>query len=286
MSPERSYTPPAASLAKLEAMLARLGMDRVVLVQPGPYGADHACLCDALRLLGDRAVGIAQFPLQAPPDEATLIRLDECGIVGLRLTLWEQPEPDVGNLVLEAAARLSGSDWHVELQLRPEQALGLRPMLDRLTLTVVLDHFARASLRAAPEIGTLVRDNGVYVKLSAPYRLPDPQAAGHISKTLHELAPGRCVWGSDWPHTSSTPPGGDPGAPTPFHAVEVERLFGSVFSMLPSVDHARILCDTPQRLYGRRPARRHLAALKHRSDDRRHGCGIADPAASSGRQRS
>lgn len=40
----RSYTPPAATVADLMAFEESIGVDRVVLVQPSPYGSDNSCL--------------------------------------------------------------------------------------------------------------------------------------------------------------------------------------------------------------------------------------------------
>src|SRR5919197_1357866 len=50
----RTYTPQDAPLSALRRMLSRLGMDRVVLVQPSVYGTDNRCLLDALDELGPR----------------------------------------------------------------------------------------------------------------------------------------------------------------------------------------------------------------------------------------
>jgi predicted TIM-barrel fold metal-dependent hydrolase len=52
---------------------------------------------------------------------------------------------------------------------------------------------------------SLVRDGG-WVKLSGAYRLSsnEPPYADTVAyaQRLIEAAPGRCVWGSDWPHVA------------------------------------------------------------------------------------
>lgn len=48
-APDRQYTPGDASLAELLSLQRHLGLDRVVIVQPSPYGADNTCTLDALR---------------------------------------------------------------------------------------------------------------------------------------------------------------------------------------------------------------------------------------------
>ncbi|HVZ51685.1 MAG TPA: amidohydrolase family protein, partial [Pseudolabrys sp.] len=57
----RSYTPMDAPLADLSAMLARLGLSRVVLVQPSFYGTDNGCMLDAIAAL-PAARGVAVLP--------------------------------------------------------------------------------------------------------------------------------------------------------------------------------------------------------------------------------
>ena len=46
-----SYTPPEAPLEGLLALQERLGLERVVIVQPSVCGNDNSCTLDALREL-------------------------------------------------------------------------------------------------------------------------------------------------------------------------------------------------------------------------------------------
>ncbi len=59
LAPDRAYTPPEASLEDLLRTEEKLGMQRMVLVQPSVYGADNSCMLDALKALGSRARGVA-----------------------------------------------------------------------------------------------------------------------------------------------------------------------------------------------------------------------------------
>lgn len=56
---ERAYTPPEASVDELLALQRRLGLERVVLVQPSVYATDNSCMLDALKRLGARARAVA-----------------------------------------------------------------------------------------------------------------------------------------------------------------------------------------------------------------------------------
>src|SRR3546814_20447030 len=56
----RAYDPAEASCADYRAMADRLGMHRMIIVQPSPYGTDNSCMLDSLSFMGrDRARGIA-----------------------------------------------------------------------------------------------------------------------------------------------------------------------------------------------------------------------------------
>ena len=80
----RRYTPSDATAAELAAMLKRLGMTRVVIVQPSFYGTDNACTLDGIAQLGN-ARGVAVLPAQVPAAE--LDALHKQGIRGLRLNI-------------------------------------------------------------------------------------------------------------------------------------------------------------------------------------------------------
>lgn len=90
----------------------------------------------------------------------------------------------------------------------------------------------------------------VCIKLSAPYRMsanplatkPDPV----LLAVILAVAPDRCVWGSDWPHT---PPLGS-GILAPYRGIRYETLVDDFIGAVGSRELAeRILSDNPARLY-------------------------------------
>src|SRR6266436_2552750 len=85
MAATRTYTPPEASVARLRALRAQLGVARNVIVQPSFYGTDNSCLVDALAELGTSARGIAVVPQNV--SDAELKRLAAAGVTGVRLNL-------------------------------------------------------------------------------------------------------------------------------------------------------------------------------------------------------
>lgn len=55
----RIYTPPDAPPATYQALLATLGIERAVLIQPSVYGTDNRAMLDAMAALGPRCRGVA-----------------------------------------------------------------------------------------------------------------------------------------------------------------------------------------------------------------------------------
>ena len=58
-SPARVYTPPDCLLEDFRTMLATLGVERAVLVQPSVYGTDNTAMLDAMKADPQRLRGVA-----------------------------------------------------------------------------------------------------------------------------------------------------------------------------------------------------------------------------------
>jgi 2-pyrone-4,6-dicarboxylate lactonase len=91
----------------------------------------------------------------------------------------------------------------------------------------------------------LVGDGGIYVKVSAPYRMSTQFPGYEDIRAFHDALvaanPERLMWGSDWPHPSI--------------AAEVMPDDGHLLDLLMAwtTDEAtrrRILVETPARLFG------------------------------------
>ena len=205
---ERRYTPSDAPAAELAAMLERLGLTRVVIIQPSFYGTDNSCVLDALAQL-DNARGVAVLPEQVP--EAELDALDEQGIRGLRINIASagSASPDAIIRAVQAAAKLcEPHGWHVQMFVAADAIAPLAPVLHDLPVNSVFDHFgliapgaANGALRA---LTGLLETGKVWVKISGAYRIsddPNDPRIDPLARTLCEANPERIVWGSDWPHT-------------------------------------------------------------------------------------
>jgi predicted TIM-barrel fold metal-dependent hydrolase len=230
----RTYTPPDASLEQLQALHQRLGIERVVVIQPSPYGTDNSCTLDAVKRLGNRARAVVVV------DERTSLK----GASGVRVNLPTGgiPDPVAAQRLLDDAAARIGPGMHVQVFTN----LKLLRQVKRLPPRLVIDHFGSPRDEADAAFLVSLVKAGAYVKLSGPHRCGvDP---GALVRRLLAASAERCVWGSDWPH----PPSGarDAAQVQPFDAIDdaaaLERLRGWVGD---AALFRKILVDNPARLY-------------------------------------
>ena len=209
---DRAYTPGRITRAQLERFLGAHGLARVVIVQPSVYGTDNRAMLDALRELGaKRARGIAVVDL-AKVSDREMADLDAAGVAGLRLNVTTRERGDLVKSLRAADKLLSGSRWHLQIYAPMPVVVSNERALARMKRPVVLDHFggARTGTTGSAEglraLLRLLRDGPVWAKLSGAYRVSDNPAtrwhdAAPLAVSLIDAAPGRLVWGSDWPHT-------------------------------------------------------------------------------------
>jgi len=262
---KRSYTPAAARVADLIAFEQRIGIDRIVLVQPSVYGVDNAALIDGLGQLGERARGVAVIDL-----EKTSLRdlqvMHAKGVRGIRLNLEVsgQRNHEFAQTQLKRAEQLVGPlGWAVQIYADVDVTAELATDIAGLKVPVVLDHFAGIKAHKKDEqkaafatVVDLVKRGNAYVKLSAPYRAsrsaPNFEDVTEFAQTLIEARPDRLVWASDWPHTgSSGNRNGNLDQIEPFRKEDAGRALNQLASWAktPALLQ-RILVDNPARLYG------------------------------------
>jgi 2-pyrone-4,6-dicarboxylate lactonase len=246
-APERSYTPCEASKERLFALHGLLGIERCVVVQSNAHGFDHRATADALAARRGAYVGIALVPLAVA--DAELYRLDAAGFRGVRFNFARH----LGNAtpiadVIAFAQRLVALRWHLQLYFESPLVHELAPAIARSPVPVVIDHMGRvdaslgldhADFRA---VRRLVRLPHVWVKVSGAERVsregpPYADAVPFASALLAE-APGRVLWGSDWPH------------PNLGHVPDDGDLVDLVASIAPEeTQRQALLVDNPARLY-------------------------------------
>lgn len=248
------FVPPLATAQDYQTVQRRLGLERVLVVQSSAHGTDHACLLDALNTLGPGAQGIGM--VDAAVTDAELTRLTAGGVRGARFLMMPGGVL-TWNELHALACRIQAHGWHVNIQLDGHELAERAELLARLPGQVIVDHlgmFGRPVAPSHPSFMALLRllDIGrFWVKLSAPYagggmgEAPYP-AAGILARSLVRHAPGRLLWGSNWPHPFTT---------------QVRHLPAEDDAMLLDLllDWAedesvrnRILTSNPQALFGQR----------------------------------
>lgn len=249
--PAARLRPPDASVADYRQLQRRIGSSRTVVVTPSTYGSDNRCMLQGLQELGAEARGIAV--LDGSETDAELQRLDALGVRGVRLNLSLGV---VGNasLIEPLARRIAPFGWHLQLLMPADLLQTLGDVLRRVPVPLVFDHFARIAPAQAgrhPAHGlvlALLEEGRAWVKLSggyivSPLQTTEDPALAALARSYLEAAPGRVLWGSDWPHaTAST------GAhPMPDDARQIDclaRWLGDEAGL------RRVLVDNPQQLYG------------------------------------
>lgn len=260
-APDRVYTPGDADEVALDALHGRLGIARVVLVQPSPYGTDNSRLLAGLQRLGPRARAVAVAAPDATREQLSVLRA--AGVRGLRLNVdtFGIRDPEAVWPVLEAeAARCANLGWHTQILTHLSVIEALENRLAGLPAPLVIDHFGRPDIDQPlgqpgfPALLRLVVAGRVWVKLSAIGRLGGRGGLDGIApfvKALVEAGADRLVWGSDWPHTGGGRGGRAVQEIEPFMPLDD----GEALSVLArAVGDAgllrRILVENPAELYG------------------------------------
>ncbi|MEP9351742.1 amidohydrolase family protein [Xanthobacter sp. KR7-225] len=198
------YAPAAdAPLADYLGHLDAHALAGAILVQPSFLGTDNGFLLNAVAQAPARLRAVVV--VDPGSEAAALGALAAQGAVGVRLNLIGASTPDLAApLYAGLLARLRRAGLYLEIHAEGGQWAQLLPPARAAGVVVLIDHFGRPGA-AAPGGGDLdavlgaLADERVFVKLSAPYRFPaDPVA---LAALFLARAPGRVVWGSDWPFT-------------------------------------------------------------------------------------
>ncbi len=246
-APTALFTPPDAWIDDYRAVQKRLGVERVVAVQPTTYGTDNSCQLDAMAAFGNNARGV--MVVEESVDDGERERLSGLGIRGARFHMlpggalpWD--------VIEEVAARVHAFGWHVQLQMNGREFPERLDVLKRLPGTLVVDHVGRfmgpvgADHPAFKALLGLIEGGRCWVKLSAPYESSRDGPPGYAdvaaeARVLAKAAPERLLWASNWPH---------PGQKSrPDEAAMLDLLLDWVED---AATRARILVDNPAELYG------------------------------------
>lgn len=233
----------------LQALHARLGIDRCVVVQSSCHGFDNRAAEDAVAAFPADWRGIALLPTDVT--DAELQRLDRAGFRGVRFNYMAHLGSSTPiDAVLGLAARLAPLGWHLQIHGDPALLVELGPALRRSSVPVVIDHIGRVDASLGLDqphfraLLALMEDERFHVKVSGcerisrqgwPYRDALP-----FARRLVEAFGDRVVWGLDWPHPNLA-------GPVPDDA----QLVALLAEIAPDpAALRRLLVDNPARLYG------------------------------------
>ena len=246
--PKPHYTLPDGKLEHYLRLMEVLGIERFIIVQPSFYGTDNSCLLDALEQAGSKARGVVMFDPEVRDSE--LDRFHAAGVRAVRLDLFKrarEPLAAIQDYVRQTAARVARLGWHLQFYVPGYVVRELIPFLATLQVDFVIDHMGymleEDGLRPADfaALLELTRSGRGWLKLSGPYRIAKDKGYGaveHIARQIVDAAPGRAIWGSDWPHIPNS-----------------QRDTGELLNLLPAWasderTRQRILVDNPARLFG------------------------------------
>ncbi len=266
LAAERAYTVAEALLAQHERMKSAVGLERTVLVQASGHGTGNSALLAALAQLGPRGRAVAVVDPAAPAQE--LEAMHAAGVRGLRLnfqTLRERYSGGAGSWLARFEEIAAPLGWHLQVFCSADLLAELESSLLNSKTAIVIDHMGLPDAAAGiqqPGFQTVLRllhSENIWLKLAGADRIT--RATGKLRdaipfiRALAAAAPGRLVWGSDWPHIgfhSRQAVHGD--EILPYRDLDVGELLDVLIEAVPDAATRRaILSDNPQRLYGFEP---------------------------------
>jgi D-galactarolactone isomerase len=229
-------------------MRQRLGLARVIVVQPNAYQDDNRVALAAIRALGPGAKGVGV--VKPGVSDAEIGRLSRDGIVAQRI--FQLPWGAVGlDRMHDVMSQVHPFGWHANIQLDGRELPQWEDTIRRLPGKFVIDHIGKYLEPVTPKqkaFKSLLRllDTGrCWVKLSAPYETsktgaPKYEDVGLLAKALVKHAPERMLWASNWPHPSA------PKDNVPDDADLLDLLLGWAPD---DATRKKILVDNPAELY-------------------------------------
>jgi D-galactarolactone isomerase len=249
VAPNAAFLPPPARVADYRKLQRRLGLERVVVVQPSAYGTDNRCTVDAVAQLGQAARAVVVVDQSV--SDAELERLTKAGARGIRFHMLKGGALP-WDILEEMAARVHPFGWHVQLQCNGRELPEREAMLRRLPGHLVIDHVGRfmdpvpLDHPAFASLLGLLETGRVWVKLSAPYESsrsgpPAYEDVTALAQALVRAAPERMLWASNWPHPGQSDP----------RVRDEALLLDLLIEWAPEeAMRSRILVDNPAALYG------------------------------------
>jgi predicted TIM-barrel fold metal-dependent hydrolase len=206
-APDRTYTPPPASVESYLKLIEALRIERMVVIQASVYGRDNSCTLDSLQALGSaRARAVIEAPQNVPMSQLRI--WNEMGVRGVRLSAIGSGGVSIDQL-RATARKIAPMGWHIDLFAPSTSWPELEGVLRDLPVDVVIEHMGLISADCREsDVGLmsllrLLESGSVWMKLcgarvsvkGVPY-----DDVAWLARKYIACAPERCVWGTDWPH--------------------------------------------------------------------------------------
>jgi len=243
------YLPPDSPFEALQSLHEKLGLERAVIVHASCHGADMRVTLDAIARSKGACRGTAI--IDESFSEKKLQAYHDGGIRGVRFNFVMHlgGRPDM-KFFEKTVAMIRPAGWHLILHLDAADLLEFDGLFRRVPVPMVIDHMGRVKAAAGleqPAFKVLLewmKQDNFWVKICGAERVssmgPPFTDAVPFAQALIAAAPGRILWGTDWPHPNV-------GAHMPNDGDLVD-LFAR---MAPDAEMQRkILVENPARLYG------------------------------------
>lgn len=246
------YEPPNAPLDEYVTLAKKLGIERMVFVQPSAYGTDNTYMLESMSNVSVPCRGIVDIDEDAP--DSLIESLHTQGVRGVRINTspvapYDAARPKaLENRVRTLERRTKGLGWILEFLGPAWLTRAMMPLMRELDMDYILCHIGMFLAKDGPEqpgfreMIDLAKNGRCWLKLTGPYRFAEaPAFAGstEMARALTDAVPDRLIWGTDHPHLSFADKVGSAG------------LFNLLGKWIPDESIRRkVLADNPARLFG------------------------------------
>lgn len=246
------YEPPYAPLEEYVELAGKLGIERMVFVQPSAYGTDNTYMLESMARVNVPCRGIVDIDENAP--DSLVESLHAQGVRGIRINTSpvapydaERPKALTAR-VKTLERRIKSYGWILEFLGPSWLTRAMMPLMRELEVDYILCHIGMFLAREGPrqpgfaEMIELAKHGRCWLKLTGPYRFaeaPDFAGSTEMVRALTASVPDRLIWGTDHPHLSFSDKVGSVG------------LFNLLGEWIPDeATRRKVLAENPARLFG------------------------------------
>src|SRR5262249_34135392 len=132
-----AFMPGEFTVEEYRGLQKKLGLERVIVVQPNAYADDNSLTVSAIKKLGKGAKGVGV--VKADVKDAELERLTKAGIVAVRIMTLPGGMLHF-DVMAQVVARVHSFGWHANIQLDGRNLPKFEAQIKRLPGKFVIDH--------------------------------------------------------------------------------------------------------------------------------------------------